>query len=341
MNSISRKIFFAALISLCLVLAADAGNFNVLYRSGLKKLYKRDYAGALVKFKKAYDSAELSNEEVKIIFAIANAYSGQKKYKDAHNWIVRLFDIPDLTSSQKTTAYRRLIYYSKRLKRYDDALEEVGTALNDADLADQKAVFLNERAKVYEEQKKYPEAEKIYRESLKACTKNSPQLYSTQRQILAILYKQKKYQAALDYMAKLKIDKWDTYSKRIGCYYAGLCAHNLGKCQLAITWFERMPPNPPAWLAYSRSCQLGSCYSRLGKHEKAYKCYEQVYENLKLNSYYRANALWLMASKRYWQKNYKEAKRLCEDLIKFPKATKSQRQRAENLLKSIKKYLKQ
>ena len=340
MNKNIKKIFFTALTSLSLIIIADAGNFNALYRSGLSKLRKRDYAGALAQFKKAYDSAELSKEEVKIIFAIANVYSGQKKYKDAHGWVVRLFDIPDLTSKQKANVYKRMIYYSKRLKRYDDALEEAGNALNDADLAEQKSVFLNERGKIYEEQKKYPEAEKIYRESLKVCAKNSPQIYSTQRQILAILYKQKKYQDALDYIAKLKIDKWDNYSKCIGCYYAGLCAHNLGKCQLAITWFERMPPNPPAWLTYSSSCQLANCYSRLGKHEKAYQCYEQVYKNSKLGSYYRANALWLMARKRYRQKRYKDAKSLCEELIKFPKASQSQRKRGENLLKSTEKHLK-
>lgn len=336
-----RKIFFTALTFLSLVLVVDADNFNVLYRKGLKQLRSRDYKAALEQFKKAYDSAELSYQEVKIIFGIANAYSGQKKYRDAYNWVRRIFDIPDLSQKDKISAYKLLIYYSRRMKRYDDALEEVSSALNDTDMEDQKAVFMNERAKIYEDQKKYSEAEKTYRESLKICPKDSPQLYSTQRQVLAILYKQKKYQEALDYVAKLKIDKWDTYSKRIGFYYAGISAHRLGKCQQAISWFERMPPNPPAWLAYSRSNQLANCYSRLGKHEKAFQCYEQVYKNSKLGNYYRANALWLMARKRYRQKKYKEAKALCEKLIKFPKATKSQIKRAENLLKSTQKNLKQ
>ena len=70
-------------------------------------------------------------------------------------------------------------------------------------------------------------------------------------------------------------------------------------------------------------------------YEKAYKCFELIYKNTKLQNYYRADALWMMADLRYLQKNYKASKLLCEKLKKFPRASKSQIERANSLLASI------
>ena len=87
---IYKKIFLPVFLCFGIIGAVHAGNFNGLYRTGLRKLRTRDYDATLNNFKKAFKSAELSKEEVKVLFAIADVYCRQKKYKDAKNWAISI-----------------------------------------------------------------------------------------------------------------------------------------------------------------------------------------------------------------------------------------------------------
>ncbi|MCK4982986.1 MAG: hypothetical protein KAS17_08695, partial [Victivallaceae bacterium] len=297
----------------------------------------RNYETALSKFKGAYNRAELSQEEVKVLLIIADVYSRQKKYKDAKNWATRILDIPDLKLKSKVTAYQRLINYSVKLKRYDDALDDVRMALKRVSAKKDKAFFLIERAKIFEAQKKYPKAIEALRDCIEIYESGSTQWQAAQQRFIIILFKQKKYKEILKLLPKLHLDEWQVSSRQLVCYYAGLCAARQENYKLAASWFERMPDKGRSWLVYSKNSQLGNCWKKMRKYEKAYKCFEIIYENTKLQSYYRADGLWMMADLRYLQKNYKASKLLCEKLKKFPKASANQIKRADRLLTLMKK----
>lgn len=334
---IFRKIFFPALLCFGFIAAIHAGNFNALYRDGLRKLRARDYKMALSKFKEAYSSAELSREEVKILLIIADVYSRQKKYKDAKNWLRRILDIPDLKLKDKHRTYRRMISYSVRLKRYDDALDDVRVVMRSVRDNKDKAVFLIERAKIFEAQKKYLRAIETLRDCIEICESASPQWQAAQLRFVIVLFRQKKYKDILKLIPELRLDEWQAYSRQLIYYYAGLCADRKGDHKLAASWFERLPDKGRSWLVYSKNIHLGNCWKKMLLYEKAYKCFEIIYKNNKLQSYYRANGLWLMADLRYVQKNYKASKLLCEKLKKYPKASGNQVKRANRLLASMKK----
>lgn len=334
---ILKKIFFQVFLCFGIISVMQAGKFDSLYRTGLRKLNSSDYDGALVQFKKAYNSAELSQEEVKILLLIADVYSKQKKYKDAKNWAIRVLDIPDLKLKNKITAYRRLISYSVHLKRYDDALDDVKTALRNVSDNKDKSVFLMERARIFELQEKYPQAGEALEESIKICEVNSRQWQNGQQKFIIILFKQKEYEQIIKLGAKLKMNKWDASTRELVQYYAGLCAMRQKKYKLAASWFEQIPDKGYSWFIYSKNSQLGNCWKKLRKYEKAYKCFEVIYKNTKLQNYYRANGLYMMADMRYLQKKYQDVKDLCEKLKKFPQASKSQIKRAGQLLERIKK----
>ncbi len=333
---IYKKVFLPAFIYVITIATVLAGDFNTLYRTGLRKLNNRNYEGALSDFKKAYNSAELSQEEVRILFAIANVYARQKKYKDAKNWMLRVLDIPDLKQKDKISTYRYLISYSTARKHYDDALDEIRTALRIAKANDDKVIFLTARARVYELQKNYQETVETLQECINISERSSPQWQRTQQQLIAVLYKQKKYESILNLMPKLQTAGWNPSSKEIIYYYGGLSAVRLKKYEQAIDWFKNISDGGRSWLMYSKNTQLGKCWENLHKYEKAYACFELIYKNNKLQNYYRAKGLEMMAETRYTQKKYEEAKKLCEELKNFPKASKTQIKQAERLIKKIK-----
>lgn len=333
---IYKKIFLPVFLCFITIAAVQAGDFNTLYRTGLRKLNDRNYEAALSDFKKAYNCAELSREEVKILFAIANVYSRQKKYKDAKNWVIRVLDIPDLRSKNKIVAYRRMINYSIARKHYDDALDEIRTALRVVNTNKDKVIFLMERARIAELQKNYQEAVETFQECIKISERSSPQWQRIQQRLIAVLYRQKKYEDILKLMPQLQTAEWKTSSKEIIYYYAGLSAMRLKKYEQAAGWFKNISDNGHSWLVYSKNTQLGNCWNSLRKYEKAYACFEVIYKNTKLQNYYRAKGLEMMSEMRYAQKKYKDAKKLCEELKKFPKASKIQIKQADRLLAKIK-----
>ena len=334
---IYKKIFLPAFLCFMVVTAAQAaGNFNTLYRTGLRKLNARNYDAALVDFKKAYDNAELSQEEVKILLAIANVYARQKKYKDAKNWVIRILDIPDLQLKDKIYTYRRMVNYSIARKHYDDALDEIRTALRLAKTNEDKVVFLMERARISELQKNYQDATQTFQECVKISERSSTQWQRVQQRLIAVLYRQKKYEDILKLMPGLETAEWQASSKEIIYYYAGLSAMRLKKYDQAVNLFKNISDKGRPWLMYSKNSQLGSCWSKLRKYENAYACFEAIYKNTKLQNYYRAKGLEMMAETRYAQKEYKIAKRLCEELKNFPKASKIQIKQADRLLAKIK-----
>jgi tetratricopeptide (TPR) repeat protein len=334
---IFRKIFFPVFLCFGFIAAIHAGNFKTLYRNGLRELNARNYETALSKFKEAYNCAELSQEEVKVLLIIADVYSRQKKYKDAKNWARRILDIPDLKLKAKVSAYQRLISYSVNLKRYDDALDDVRMVLRSINDNKNKAFFLIERAKIFEAQKKYPEAGEALRDCIEICKKGSMQWQAAQRRFVVILYLQKKDKELLELLPTLQLDEWQAFSRQIVCYYGGLCAYRQIDYKLAASWFEQISDKGKSWLVYSKNKHLGVCWQRMHNYEKAYKCFETIYKNTKLQNYYRANALYIMATIRYQQKKYDDVKKLCEKLKEFPKASKRNIKQAEHLLERIKK----
>jgi tetratricopeptide (TPR) repeat protein len=331
-----KKILF--LIFLCIQFAAaGAGKFDALYRSGLRKINARDYKGALEELKAAYKAAELSSEEVKVLFAIADTYYRQKEFKEARKWAFRILDIPDLTHDNRMKTHRRLVSYSKQLKRYDDARDEIMIALKDAVNDKEKIVFLKENARLQEAQNNYSAAAGAWLECIAACQAFSPEWEAAQKEYIAALFKQRDYQKILKHIDTLKVNSWKSDAQKFIYYYAGLCAYKLGSYKLAVKWLEKMPSKEPAWLVYSKNNQLADTWKKLHEYENAYKCYEGIYKNTGLQNYYRANGLLLMAELRYTQKKYQEVKRLCEELKKFPNASASQLKRADRLLGLINK----
>ena len=333
------KIFFPVFLYFGFIAVIYAGSFKVSYRSGLQKLNSRDYAAALSKFKEAYDYAELSTEEVKVLLIIANVYFKQKKYKDAKNWVAKILDIPDLKLESKVITYRSMISYSKCLKRYADALDDVRMALRIVNNDKDKAFFFIERAKIFEVQKKYSRAVDALRDCIEICESGSLQWQAAQQRLIIVLFKQKKYKEVLELLPELQLDKWQTFSRQLVYYYAGLCGTRQGDYKLAASWFERMPDKGRSWLVYSKNVQLGACWKKMTKYENAYKCFEIIYKNKKLQKYYRANGLWMMADLCYLQKKYKDSKLLCERLKKFPKASKNQIKRANSLIKKANQHI--
>lgn len=334
---IYKKIFLPAFLCFGIIVAVHAGNFNALYRTGLRKLRARDYDAALDNFKKAFSSAELSKEEVRVLFAIADVYSRQKKYKDAKNWVVRILDIPDLKLKGKLSTYRRMVSYSILRKHYDDALDDIRVALKFASDNNDKAVFFMERGRVFELQKNYPSAVEALQECIKICKSSSSQWQRAQQRIISVFYKQKKYEQILKLVSELEMEGWKVSSKQIVYYYAGLSAMRQKKYELAVRWFEKMSNTGHSWLVYSKNSLLGKSLRKLRKYEEAYKCFEFIYKNVKLQNYYRANGLYMMADTRYIQKKYQDAKKICQELKKFPKASRTQIKQADRLLAKMKK----
>ncbi len=334
---IYKKIFLPVFLCFGIIIAVHAGNFNGLYRTGLRKLRARDYAAALENFKKAFNSAELSKEEVRVLFAIADVYSRQKKYKDAKNWVVRVLDIPDLKLKDKLYTYRRMVGYSILRKHYDDALDDVRIALKFAVDNNDKAIFIMERARIFELQKDYSSAIETLQECIKICKSSSPQWQRAQQRIISTLYKQKKYEKILKLVSGLEMSNWKVSSRQIVYYYAGLSAMRQKNHELAVSWFEKMSNTGHSWLVYSKNSLLGKSLRKLRKYEEAYKCFELIYKNVKLQNYYRANGLYMMADIRYTQKKYEDARKICQELKKFPKASKTQIKQADRLLAKMKK----
>ncbi|MBU8901573.1 MAG: tetratricopeptide repeat protein [Victivallales bacterium] len=334
---ILKKIFFQIFFCFGIIVAIQAGDFKRLYRTGLRQLNSHDFDGALVSFKKALAKAELSDEEVTILFAIANVYSRQKKYKAAQNWLIRILDIPDLKPKDKISIYQRRLSYSIARKRYDDALDDIRTALKSVNNNEDKIYFLLKRANVFELQKDYSKASETLQDCIKICKSGSPQWQKVQQQLISALFKQKKYAKILALVHEMEIFEWETRARQLVAYHAGLSAMKLGKYKLAISWFKRMPDEGQAWLIYSKNIQLGNSWKKLNEYEKAYKYFEIIHKNTKLQNYYRANGLWMMADIRYLQKRFPDAKNLCEKLKKFPKASKNQMKRADRLIERMKK----
>jgi len=332
-----KKIFFPVLLCFGIITALQAGDFSNFYRTGLRKLNSRDYDGALIEFKKAFNKAELSKEEIRVLLIISDVYYRQKKYKDAKNWALRILDLPDLKLKDKINAYRRLINYSIKLKRYDDALDDVRTALRLVSDNKDKATLFLDRARIFEAEKKYTEALEALRDCAKISESISKQWQVAQQRVIVILYRQKKDQEILKLLPDLQVDEWNTSSKQIVCYYAGLSAMRMENYKIAINWFERMSDKGHAWLVYSKNNKLGNSWKKLREYEKAYKCFEAITKNDKLQNYYQGNALYLMAEVRYLQKKYKDSKLLCEELKKSPKVSKRQIKRANRLLGRMKK----
>ena len=334
---IYKKIFLPVFLCFGIIVNIYAGNFDAMYRAGLRKLRARDYDAALIYFKKAYSSAELSKEEVRILFAIADVYSRQKKYKDAKNWVVRVLDIPDLKLKDKLHTYRRMVNYAISRKHYDDALEDIRIALKFAADSEDKAIFIIERARIFELQKDYSSAVETLEECIKICKKSSPQWQKAQQQIIRTQYKEKKYEQILKLVSGLDMNDWKVSSKQIIYYYAGLSAMRLKKHEQAVGWFEKMPDTGHSWLVYSKNSLLGKSLKNLRKYEEAYKRFELIYKNAELQNYYRANGLYMMADIRYVQKKYNDAKKLCQELKKIPKASRTQIKQADRLLAKMKK----
>jgi tetratricopeptide (TPR) repeat protein len=318
------------------VVTSLGGDFNALYRSGLRKVNAADYDGALTDFKAAFRDAQKVDEKVKILFLIADIYSSQNNYKDAKHWTRRVFDIANLAGKDKITAYQRLVNYSIHLKRYDDALESINKALKIVKTNKTKALFLSDRAKIFELQKAYSKAIDSWHDYIKLCENDSSQLQLASRQIIVLLFKQKKYKDILEFIGGLKLDKWEKSSQIMIYYYAGLSTFKEKDYVLAISFFERMPDKGPKWLFYSKNSKLGSSWKQLVKYEKAYQCFELIYKDKKLANFYRASSLWEMANLRYLQKKYKDCELLCEQLIKFSQASKSQIKRAKERILLIK-----
>jgi tetratricopeptide (TPR) repeat protein len=333
---IYKKIFLPVFLCFGIITAIQAGNFNSLYRTGLRKLNARDYEAALNDFKKAFNSAELSQDEVKILFAIADVYARQKKYKAAKNWIMRILDIPDSKLNDKISVYHRMAAYSISLKRYDDALDDIKTALKIVKENKDKVFFLMERAGIFELQKDYQGAVDTLQECIKICERASLPRQRAQQRLIVVLYEQKKYAQILKLMPELQTAKWEASSQEIVYYYAGLSAMQQKKYEQAVSWFEHISDDGHSWLVYSKNSQLGNCWKNLLKYEKAYTCFEIIYKNVKLQNYYRAKGLEMMAEMCYLQKKYKDAKKLCEELKKFPGASKIQLKQADMLLAQMK-----
>lgn len=335
-----RKIILFFCASFVLLNLTAASKFGAKYRSGLRKIKAKDFKGAQVELQKAYDHAELSSEEVKVLFALASVNSSLKSFKKTKENLEKILEIPDLKHSDKLKVYKRLISCNIRLKNYPEAFSTVNLGLTSAVSDDEKVDFFYERSKVYEKQKKFATAIKILQDALDLSNEFSKKWQETQFKIVNVMFKNRQYEKILEVLDEINIKKINGYPKQMICYYAGQSAWRLRKYIKAAECFELISDKGASWLCFAKNNQLGQCWSKLKKYEKAYNCFKRLADNIKLQNYYRANGILMMAEMRLKQKKYREAKILCEKVKKFPKASASQVKRAETLLSRIKPKLK-
>ncbi|MHB9138021.1 MAG: tetratricopeptide repeat protein [Victivallaceae bacterium] len=201
-----KLMLIAPVIMLAWSACGAIDDFKKNYATARQKMQSGNYPEAISELKKAMSSAQLSSEEVSVLFDLAFVHLKLSKMEESIEYLHRVLEIPDITVSDRNRAYLQMADIHIADKKYDDAVDDCNTGIGMAESDAEKFRFLFKTAGIMSMKKDYVAALEYALQAQTLCAPGSPNYLSVKKQLVFIYSAQENYPEVVDVYTQEELD---------------------------------------------------------------------------------------------------------------------------------------
>ncbi len=291
--------------------AAAAGeDFKQLYAYARQKLQSGDYPAAGIELNKALNAAQLSSEEVAVLFDLSYASLKMSKLDESLKYLEQITDIPDLTDNDRDRVYLQMADVHVAAQKYDEAVEDCKEGLGKTTANLDKYRLLMKAAHAMNAKKDYSAALDYARQALELCQDNAQNQLATKRALVGIYNVQEDYPGVTEVFTRQELDAMPADIKK-----------------------SVYPAIVSAYLKVARSRQADKDYG------KAIEIYDLLEKDKSVKPEQRAEAYLGEANALKMQKKYSEAIKNYNVVLSFQEAKPDHKKIAQKELDQLQSLL--
>lgn len=290
--------------------AAADEDFKQTYAHARQKMQSGDYPAAGIELNKALNAAQLSSEEVSVLFDLSYVSLKMSKLDEAMKYLEQITDIPDLSDNDRDRVYIQMADVHIAAQKYDEAVEDCKEGLSKATANLDKYRLLMKAAHAMNVKKDYSAALDYARQALELCQDNAPNLLVTKRTLVGIYSALEDYPGVTEVFTRQELDAMSADVRK-----------------------SVYPALVNAYLKVARSRQADKDYA------KAIEIYDLLEKDKKVKPEQRAEAYLWEANALKMQKKYSEAIRNYYVVLSFQDAKPDHKKIAQKELDQLQALL--
>lgn len=186
--------------------AASGENFKHIYTGARHKMQAGDYPAASIELNNALDAAQLSSEEVAVLFDLAYVCLKTSKLDESIKYLEQILDMPDLAENERNKVYLQLADVHVAAKKYDEAIGDCNDGLSKATEPSDKFRLLLKIANIMNTKKDYAAAMNFAQQALALCKDNIQNQLAAKRLMIWIYSAQKNYPGVVEVYTRQELD---------------------------------------------------------------------------------------------------------------------------------------
>ncbi|MFA6103765.1 MAG: tetratricopeptide repeat protein [Victivallaceae bacterium] len=308
-----KLIFILPLVSMMAWSAAAAGeDFRQLYAHARQKMQSGDYPASIAELNKALAAAQLSSEEVAVLFDLSYACLKMSSLDEAMRYLEQILDIPDLAGNDRNRVYLQMADVHAAAQKYDDAIDDCMEGLGKVTANADKYRFLMKAGHVMNTKKDYPNALDYARQALALCQDNVQNQFMAKRFMIWIYSAQENYPAVIEVFTRQELDAMTVDAKK--SFYPSLIS---------------------AYMKVARNMQADKNY------DKSMEIYCLLEKDKGLKPEQRAEACMGEASILKAQKKYSDAIKTYNVVLSIPETKPEHRKIAQKAIEQLQAIIAQ
>ncbi len=235
---------------ICMIAWSAAGeDFRQIYAHARQKMQAGEYPAASVELNKALIAAQLSSEEVSVLFDLSYAFLKMANIDESMKCLEQILDIPDLPENERNRVYLQMADVHVAAKKYDEAIEDCNDGMSKVTANGDKYRFLMKAAHAMNTKKDYPAALDYAQQALASCQDNVPNQLNAKRLMVWVYSGQENYSGVTGVFTRQELDtlpadfKKSIYQTMVNAYMKAargmLAEKEYGKAMEIYCWIER------------------------------------------------------------------------------------------------------
>lgn len=201
-----QKLIFIIPVIMFAWSVAGNDDFKKVYANARQKMQSGDYPGSVTELNKALRAAELSTEEVSVLFDLAFTHLKLVQTAESIKYLERILEIPDITVSDRNKVYLQMADIHLADKKYDDAVDDCNTGISMAESDAEKFRFMLKTASIMNMKKDYVAALEYATQAQTLCPAGSPNLFYVKKLLVTVYNAQENYQDAMAVYTQEELD---------------------------------------------------------------------------------------------------------------------------------------
>ena len=286
---------------------AAGEDFKQIYSHARQTMQAGDYPAAGIELNKALNAAQLSSEEVAVLFDLSNTYLKMSRLDESMKYLEQIMDIPDLPANEHIRVHLQMADVHAAAQKCDEAIEDCNDGISDTTANADKYRFLMKAGHIMNAKKDYPAALDYARQALVLSTDNPQNQLSAKRLMVWIYSGQGNYTSVAEVYTRQELDAMPAEFKKSICQ----------------TIFN-------AYMKVARNRQAEKDY------DKALEIYRWLEKDKSVKPEQRAEACMGEASILKAQKKYSDAVKSYNAVLSIPESKADHRKIAQKEIEQLK-----